>query len=199
MSSKNSTQQREIEYRRQCVKDAWIKLGVFGVTQQQIVEALTTDYKITVDQATISRDLAAIKKAMQERTPDDLKAYLMAEYEYIIGEARQGWNRSVQDAVTETSEVIEVPEVGKDAKGNAIQTTSQRLKASTRKVGQAGDSSFLAEIRQTAKSIREMFGVDPKEAGSSENKPFYMAQIKEIAFNLEPFDKFKTQPVDNSE
>lgn len=149
MSRKNSTQEREIEYRRQCVKDTWIKLGVFGVTQDQITEALARDYSIKVDRSTVSRDLTAINKAMRGRTPDDLKGYLMAEYEYLINEARQGWVKSKEDVVTETTEMIEAPDAG-----------GQRFKAFTRRVGQAGDSSFLAEIRQTAKSIREMFGVD---------------------------------------
>lgn len=158
--SKNSTQQREIEYRRQCVKDTWIKLGAFDITQQQIVEALKENYKIEVDQSTVSRDLAAIKKAMQRRTPDDLKAHLMAEYEFIIRQARDAWKRSQEDAVTEISEIIQTPEIGKDEKGHPVQVTGERIKGSTKRVGQAGDSSFLAEIRQTAKAIREMFGID---------------------------------------
>lgn len=167
MGKKNSTQEREIEYRRQRVKDVWVKLGVFGVTQDQITEALAKDYSITVDRSTVSRDLAVINKTMRERTPDDLKGYLMAEYEYLISEARHGWIKSKEDAVTETTEMIETPEAG-----------SQRLKASTRRVGQAGDSSFLAEIRQTAKSIREMFGVDAKtDPGSSEQNPIYHKMV----------------------
>jgi hypothetical protein len=187
--AKNKTEQREIEYRRQCVKDTWIKLGVFGVTQEQITKALADDYQIDVDRSTISRDLAAVKNAMQERTPEDLKAYLMAEYEYLLGEARQGWTRSQEDAVTETSEMIEVPEVGKDKEGKPIQVTSQRLKASTKRIGQAGDSSFLAEIRQTTKSIREMFGVDAATKQQNLNIDLSQlsdAQLQRIAAGEDP-------------
>ena len=150
MAQRNSTQEREIEYRRQCVKDTWIKLGAFGTTQQQITDALKDDYGIEVDRSTVSGDLKAIKKAMQAQTPADLKSFLMAEYLYVIGEARAAWQKSLEDAVTETQEAVE----GDQATGK------QRLKVSTRREGQSGNPALLAQAQAALKAIREMFGVD---------------------------------------
>lgn len=150
--AKDSTRQREIEYRRQCVKNTWLKLGAFGTTQQQIVDGLAADYGIEVDQSTVSRDLAAIKKAMQEQTPAELKAALLAEYEFILSETRAAWFKSLKDAETSIQELIDGGE------GNP--GSGQRLKASTKKEGQSGNPALLAQANAALKAIREMFGVD---------------------------------------
>ena len=164
MAVRNSREQLEIEYRRQCVKDIFIKLGAFDVTQVQIVEALKEDYKIKVDQSTISRDLAAIKKTMRQQTPDDLKAFLFAEYLWALRESRVGWRRSLEDAETTIQEMIDGGEPVKlDSKGLPL-PVAQRLKASTRREGQSGNPALLAQAQAALKAIREMFGVDaPKK------------------------------------
>lgn len=163
MEAKNSRQELEIEYRRQCVKDAWIKLGVFDVTQQQIADTLAEDCKIVVDQSTISRDLKVIKQRIKDQTADEMKTELWAAYMRVVSEARQAWKRSLEDAVTETSEMIEVPEVAKGEKGNSTVVNQQRLKASTRREGQSGNPALLAQEQAAYKAMREMFGIDAAE------------------------------------
>lgn len=157
---RNSRQQLEIEYRRKCVKDTWIKLGALDVTQEQIVQTLKTDYGIEVERSTVSRDLAAIKKAMQEQTPEELRVFLMAEYLFALKEAKSAWKRSLEDAVTETSEVIEVPDIARDEEGTPQVVSNQRLKAQTRKEGQSGNPALLGQAQAALKAVREMFGTD---------------------------------------
>ena len=68
----------------------------------------------------------------------------------------------------------------------------QRLKAFTKKEGQAGNPALLAQAQAALKAIREMFGVDVKtDPGSSEFNPFYIAGIKEIVVNRESVDNPK--------
>jgi hypothetical protein len=94
--ARNNREQREIEYRRQCVKDTWIKLGAFDVTQEQITQALKAEYGIEVDRSTVSRDLAAIKKVMCAETAEELKAFLLAEYLFVIKEERPPRNEALK-------------------------------------------------------------------------------------------------------
>jgi len=178
MTQRNSREQLEIEYRRQCVKDIFIKLGAFDVTQSEIVDVLKEDYKIEVDQSTISRDLAAIKKAMRQQTPDDLKAFLFAEYIWALREARGGWTKSQEDAVTEIQEMIEAAgEPGGDALNRG------RAKVSTRREGQSGNPALLAQAQAALKAIREMFGVDAAKAGESDDKPFIVKVVRGVSID----------------
>lgn len=177
MTTKNSRQKLEIEYRRQCVKDVWIKLGVFSVTQQQIVNSLKDNFDIEVDQTTISRDLKIVKQRIQEQTADELKSEFFAGYMRIINEAREGWRRSLEDAKTETVEVVEMPET-RATDGTLILAAKQRTKASSRTEGQSGNPSFLDQEQKAFKAMRELFGVDLKnEPGSSEDSPFYQKMV----------------------
>jgi hypothetical protein len=150
MASKNSSQQRNIEHRRKCVKDAWIALGVFGVTQHQIVERLKADYDISVDQSTVSRDLAIIKQRLIDQTTAELKSELWGAYMHVVNQAREGWRRSLEDKEVTVFENVQ----GAGGDGN------DRIKAQERKEGQSGNASFLAEEQKAYKAMREMFGVD---------------------------------------
>lgn len=149
--ARNSRQQLEIEYRRMLIKDTWIKLGVFGVTQQQIADQVTEDFDIAIDQPTVSRDLKVIKYRMQKQGADELRAEFFAGYMRLITEAREGWRRSLEDAVTETTEIIEVA---------GAETQNERVKASTRRTGQSGNPSFLDQEQKYFAAMRKMFGVD---------------------------------------
>jgi len=162
---KNSKQELEIEYRRACIKEVWIELGVFDVTQQQIADKLAEKCSITVDQSTISRDIKVIKQRIKDQTADDLRSELFAGYMRLIIEARGAWRKSLEDAVTETTEAIE---------GGSGPGSGQRLKAQTRTAGQSGNPAFLAEEQKAFKAMREMFGVDAETAGSSEDKPLHL-------------------------
>lgn len=94
-------------------------------------------------------------KTIEERQADLEQRYLL-----IYTEAIAAWERSLEDAVTETSEVVETPEAGKDKEGKPIWASSQRLKASTRKEGQSGNPALLAQAQAALKALREMFGTD---------------------------------------
>jgi arginine repressor len=162
--ARNNREQREIEYRRQCVKDTWIKLGAFDVTQEQITQALKADFGIEVDRSTVSRDLAAIKKMMSAETAEELKAFLLAEYLFVIKEERAAWKRSLEDAVIEISEMTELPGMIKDEKGTTAQVVSQRLKASTRRAGQSGNPAHMAQLQAALRSIWELIVMSELEA-----------------------------------
>lgn len=169
--ARNSRQQLEIEYRRKLIKDTWIKLGVFGITQQQIADQVTDDFDIAIDQPTVSRDLKVIKKRIKKQTADELRAEIFAGYMRLITEARKGWRRSLEDAVTETTEIIEAP-------GGPGSAKSERVKAQTTTKGQSGNSSFLDQEQKAFAAMRKMLGVDMETVpGSTADNPVYHKMV----------------------
>lgn len=169
MAIKNGGEQLKIEYRRQCIKDTWIKLGVFGVTQQKITNQLKEDFGIEVTQVTVSRDLKVIKQRIKNQSADELRSEIFAGYMRLITEAREGWRRSLEDAVTETSEVIEGP---------AFEGKNQKLKAQTRTTGQSGNPAFLKREEEAFAAMRKMFGVDlERQPGSTADNPVYHRMV----------------------
>lgn len=153
------------------------ELYLQGLYQEEIAE------RLGITQATVSRDLKYLSDQWQKSAEQDtatLKAELKQKYLLAWREATAAWQRSKEDAETTIQEMIE----GGDS-GNG----QQRLKASTRKEGQSGNPALLAQAQAALKAIREMFGVDVKnDPGSSEDKPIYIAQIKEIVVNRESVD-----------
>jgi hypothetical protein len=124
--------------------------------------------------------------AEQQRKTAEREAYLRGlptefdeKYRYIHEQALAAWLRSLEDAVTETSEMVEVPEMTKDAKGNPVVTTSQRMKAQTRKEGQSGNPALLAQAQAALKAIREMFGVDAASRSDSTTFELTEAMLRE--------------------
>lgn len=118
--------------------------------------------ELGVDQSTVSRDIKFLLAEWRKQR-NGLVDEFEGKYRYVYREAITAWHRSKEDAVTETSEMIEVPEVSKDAKGNPQVVSSQRMKAQTRREGQSGNPALLAQAQAAIKAIREMFGVDAAE------------------------------------
>lgn len=147
---KNSTKTRKIEYRRQCIKDIWIGMGI--QTQFGIVDALAENYDITVTQATVSRDLATLKQRMIEQTTDDIKSFVLAGYEHIWEEAISAWTKSLKDKTTEIQESTEGDNGG------------QRYKTQSKTEGQSGNPAHLRNAQDVLKAMRDLWGLDrPKE------------------------------------
>jgi predicted transcriptional regulator len=168
----------EREADRRAISEYYLK----GWNQTDIANLLN------IDQSTVSRDIKHLKGEWVKQR-NGLVDEFEAKYRHIYREALAAWEESKKPAETETSEMVEVPEVTKDERGNAVITMAQRLKASTRKEGQSGNPALLAQAQAALKSLREMFGTDAKnDPGSSEDRPFIAKIIKEIVVNRESVD-----------
>lgn len=141
---KNSTQQQEINRRRQSVS----KLRHEGVkTQAEITQRLKDDYGFEVTQQTVSNDLKALDKLWRSSAIDEIdkwKKELVAQYRYIYQQSLIAWELSLEDAE-------EITTGGKDG-------PTEKVK------GQSGNPALLAQAQAALKAIREMFGVDAKQA-----------------------------------
>jgi hypothetical protein len=154
---KNSTQQQEINRRRQIIS----KLRHEGVrAQADIAERLKDDYGFEVTQQTVSNDLKALDKLWRTSAIDEIdkwKKEIAAQYRYIYQQSLTAWELSLEDAEETTTG-------GKDG-------TTKKEK------GQSGNPALLAQAQAALKAIREMFGVDAAKAGESDDKPFIVKVV----------------------
>ena len=142
--TKNSTQQQEINRRRQIIS----KLRHEGVKgQADIAQHLKDDYGFDVTQQTVSNDLKALDRLWRSSAIDEIdkcKKEIAAQYRYIYQQALTAWELSLEDAEETTTG-------GKDG-------ITEKVK------GQSGNPALLAQAQAALKAIREMFGVDaPKK------------------------------------
>jgi hypothetical protein len=138
--SKNSTQQQEINRRRQIVS----KLRHEGVkTQAAIVERLNKDYGIEVTQATVSGDLKALDQLWRNSAIDNIdkwKKETVSQYRYLYQQSLAAWEMSLEDAEEMTTG-------GKDG-------PSEKIK------GQSGNPAHIRNAQESLKAIREVLGLD---------------------------------------
>jgi hypothetical protein len=160
---KNSTQQQEINRRRQIVS----KLRHEGVkTQAAIVERLKEDYGIEVTQATVSGDLKALDrlwKASAIENTDKWKREVAGQYRYLYQQSLAAWELSLEDAE-------EISTGGKDG-------PSEKIK------GQSGNPAHIKNAQESLKALRDLLGLDsPKrqELSGPEGKPLQITGLDEI-------------------
>lgn len=170
--AKRSTQQQEINRRRQIVS----KLRHEGVRgQADIAERLATDYNITVTQKTVSNDLKALdhlwKVSAIEHT-DKWKKEVLEQYRFLYQQSLSAWELSLDDAE-------EITRGGDDKEGDkegAKEGTKTKIK------GQSGNPAHIRNAQEALKAIRDVLGLDTvKGADGSEDKPFVVKVLKGIS------------------
>jgi hypothetical protein len=138
--SKNSTQQQEINRRRQIVS----KLRHEGVkTQGEIVERLKEDYGIEVTQATVSGDLKALDQLWRNsaiENTDKWKREMIKQHRFLYQQSLAAWDFSLEDAEEMTTG-------GKDG-------PSEKVK------GQSGNPAHLKNAHDNLEAIRKLLGLD---------------------------------------
>jgi hypothetical protein len=134
-------------------KKLWVEQGL--EEQGRIAEELEKQFQIKVHQTTVGRDLQAIKDRMVAQTTDDIKAFVIAGYQYTWSQAIIGWQRSLENKEVQIQESVENPRKSKDK-----DTGADRIKAQLRTEGQSGNPAFLAQAQAALKSLRELWGLD---------------------------------------
>lgn len=137
---KNSTQQQEINRRRQLIS----KLRHEGVRAQgEIATRLRDDYGIEVTQQTVSNDLKALDRLWRSSAIDNIdkwKRELLEQYRYLYQQSLAAWEMSLEDAE-------EMKTGGKDG-------LTEKIK------GQSGNPAHLRNAQDALKAIRDMLGLD---------------------------------------
>lgn len=149
--SETTRKKTEISNRRQIVAERYLR----GAYMSQIADELE------VDTATISRDLAELRKEWLERSInhiDQKKAIELAKLDQLELTYWDAWVRSQRDAESETMEQIGV------AKGADGQIIGDRVKKTKKREGQAGDPRFLDGVLKCIAKRCELLGLDaPKK------------------------------------
>lgn len=129
-------------YRRWCA----------GTTQSELANELS------ISQANLSKLCAKVEAWLVARTIDDVRGLKLRQtvrLEKYIEELEAAWERSKQDAVTETIEGVK-GEIRKAAKKSAVRP--QKIK--TMKSGQCGQSAYLEAAMSALDRIRKIWGAD---------------------------------------
>ena len=147
---KSTRKKTELAMRRQQVAEMYLR----GKYQTDIAS------EMNVNQATISRDLAELRKEWLDRSInhiDQRKAIELAKIDQLEITYWDAWERSKEDSETETVEKI--GKADKDGK-----PTPDRIKQNKRKEGQTGNPSFLAGVQWCINKRCEILGLDaPKK------------------------------------
>lgn len=117
------------------------RLYLTGIPQSEIARQLDCN------QATVSRDLSALRTEWLQSALRDFDAHRaqeLARIDEVEREAWDGWRGSREDAITLMEE-----EGGKDG-GRTRRTV----------VGQAGDPRFLDQVQKCIQQRRELLGLD---------------------------------------
>lgn len=155
---KNSTQQQEINRRRQIVS----KLRHEGVrSQEDIASRLRDDYGIEVTRQTVSNDLKALDQLWRSSAIDNIdkwKKEVLSQYRYLYQQSLAAWEMSLEDAEEMTTG-------GKDG-------PTERVK------GQSGNPAHIRNAQDALGAIRDILGLDTKnDPGSSADKPFIIKVV----------------------
>lgn len=161
---KNSTQQQEINRRRQVVS----KLRHEGIrAQADIVQRLKDDYGIEVTQQTVSLDLKALDRLWKASAIDNIdkwKKEMAEQYRYLYQQSLAAWELSLEDAE-------EISTGGKDG-------PSEKIK------GQSGNPAHIKNAQESLKALRDLLGLDaPKrqELTGKDGKPVILKVLKGIS------------------
>lgn len=161
----SGTQKRtEIAIRRQKIAAAYLR----GTTQIEIAAELE------VDQATVSRDLKALRAEWMKSALIDIneaKARELAKIDALELEYWAAWKRSQENAEVETTKMQ-----GSDPEKPG------KLEKQKRVEGQVGDPRYLQGIERCIEQRRAILGLDaPRRTDiTSGNKPLQPPQVIEI-------------------
>lgn len=133
--------------------------------------------ELNVTQATISRDLAALRKLWLQSALVDIneaKAKELAKIDNLELEYWAAWERSKLDAEIEVTEQVgsrHKPKKGEPPEPEGL--ALERIKKYKRVEGQSGNPAFLRGIEWCIQARRELFGLDaPKRTDvTSGGKP----------------------------
>jgi predicted transcriptional regulator len=144
----------EITNRRQEVARLYLR----GMYQTDIA------VELSVDQATVSRDLAELRKEWLQSALVDLneaKAKELAKIDQLEVTCWAAWERSKENAEVETVEQIGVKsKTAKKGDKEEFTITPERIKKNKRVEGQSGNPSFLAGIQWCINKRCEILGLD---------------------------------------
>jgi predicted DNA-binding protein (UPF0251 family) len=165
--------------RRQQVKELWVR----QTPQWRIAKQLD------ISQATVCRDLKAIRRALAAALADDAgQQRLLAEVaklDALEAQAWAAWERSCADAEVRLVKSVKTED-------------GKREEASKREEGQAGDPRFLAEVRACVKQRCELLGliVEKHEHTGKDGAAIFSleAVVRELA-RLENSDDGPADPV----
>lgn len=176
------------EVTRERERRAW-ELRQKSWTEQRIADALG------IDQATVSRMLRRVEDKLAKEFAagaERIKAQHTARLEHIADEAYQAWERSQENAETETvvNEVVSLQgtEETLDDEQQPVRVKKCVVpadKATTTRTskGQAGDPRFLDQARGALADIRDIWGVEsPKRTDvTSDGKPIHVVGYEIMA------------------
>lgn len=144
----------EITHRRLQVSEMYLR----GVYQSEIAA------KLGVDQATISRDLAELRKEWLDRSVnhiDQRKAIELAKIDRLELEYWAAWDRSKENAEVEVVEQIGSRKKIKSGTGDNKETIEpERIKKYKRTEGQSGNPAFLAGVLSCIDKRCEILGLN---------------------------------------
>lgn len=167
---KNSTQQQEINRRRQVVS----KLRHEGVkTQAEITQRLKDDYGLDVTQQTVSNDLKALDKLWRTSAIDEIdkwKKEIAAQYRYIYQQSLTAWELSLEDAEEVTQEKVQlISDAG-------LHSLEAKPVEKTKVKGQSGNPAHIRNAQEALKAMREMLGLDAQKTGTDDS-PFIVKVV----------------------
>ena len=144
--------------RRQKVAEMYLR----GMYQSVIAEDLGCD------QATISRDLTALRREWLDRSVNHIeqkKAEQLAKIDRLEVTYWNAWERSKENAEVETVEQIGVKtKTQKGVNGEEYSIVPERIKKNKRTEGQLGNPAFLQGVQWCINKRCEILGLDaPKK------------------------------------
>jgi len=181
MTSKKSTKNKKILYRRSKIAGLWAE----GISQQQdIADALKARYNIEVTQMTVSRDLEALKIEWQEErvaeTSEAITAALRVR-RHLLALALTDYAESKKPKETTIQETIDSgPRSAEDGAKPETRTKAQ-IKTEERN----GDPRYLTVASQQATAIEKIIGVYAPEKRDITSGGDTIA-IKEVIVELAP-------------
>jgi uncharacterized protein YerC len=142
--------------RRQKVSEMYLR----GLYMSDIAQAMG------VDTATISRDLAELRKEWLDRSVnhiDQKKAIELAKLDRLEVTYWEAWERSQRNAEIEITEQIGTRRKGKDTEQDGI--VPERIRKTKRVEGQTGNPEFLKGVLNCITKRCDILGIDaPKKS-----------------------------------
>lgn len=153
--TEHTRKKTEITNRRQQVAERYLR----GAYMSQIADELG------VDTATVSRDLAELRKEWLERSInhiDQKKAIELAKLDQLELTYWEAWERSKENAEVETTEQVGVKQKTKKSKDGEEEFTivPERIKKNKRVEGQSGNPAFLEGVFKCINKRCEILGLD---------------------------------------
>lgn len=166
--------------RREPSQIARDRLHISGLYLQGWIQADIAD-EVGVDQSTISRDLKTLQQEWLDSTLvnfDEAKAKELAKIDHLECEYWSAWQRSQEDAESETTKMVEVQ-------------SGKRLEAQTQRKGQAGDPRFLTGVQWCIEQRCKVLGIYAAVKQQSENLNIDLSnltddQLQRIASGEDP-------------